>query len=439
MSDSSCTSLANGLRVVTVPLPHLHSADIAVYLKVGGRNDPPGRTGLSHFLEHMLFRGTADYADSLAIEAAFESLGGMVNAATDADSTCFYGRIHPRFAERGLSILSSMLLRPRLEGVELERRIIGEEALEDINQDGDEVNPDLVMGRLLWPGHALGEPTVGRLEDIARIAHEDLLGHLQRWYRPNNAVVVAAGPLEHRLIVAAAERCLGQWQPADVPPLEPFRAGPDVGPTCRFVQDADSQVTVQLAFRACRRSDPEMTALKLLRRLLAGGGCSRLHLALRERLGLVYSVESSIGSYEETGCLTIDLATAPENLPTVLAAAVRELRELTLHPVPPDELGRIKTVALADLDYSRDSVSDMGIRFGWGALMNVARSIDEDQRLVEGVTATALQLLAQRLFRPENSFLAVIGPVADLDRAVIERLLREGLAAVPSVVPAVSA
>jgi predicted Zn-dependent peptidase len=425
MTEPQSTTLTNGLRVVTVALPHLHSADVAIYLKVGGRNDPPGRTGLSHFLEHMLFRGTADYASPLEIEAAFESLGGGVNAATDADSTCFYGRIHPSFATEGLTILSSLLLRPRLEGIELERRIIGEEALEDVSQEGDEISPDLVVGRMLWPGHPLGEPTVGNLEDIARINLDDLQQHLSRWYRPNNAVVVAAGPLEHELIVQAAQRCLGGWQSSELPEGLPVPEPLPLGPTCRFVKDADSQVTMQLAFRACHRAASELTTLKFLRRLLAGGGCSRLHLALRERLGLIYSVDAAIGSYDETGCLSIDLATAPENLPAVLAATLYELRLLATIAVPEQELERVRTVYLADLDYSRDSVSEMGIRFGWGTLMGVVRSIDEDQQLVREVSAAMVQELAATLFRPENRFLAVIGPIDGIDQSEIVRQLQD--------------
>lgn len=418
------TTLANGLRVVTVPLPHLHSADVAIYLKVGGRNDPPGRTGLAHFLEHMLFRGTADYADPLEIEAAFESLGGTVNAATDADSTCFYGRIHPRYAEKGLEILASMVLRPRLDGVELERRIIGEEALEDISQDGEEISPDVVVGRLLWPEHPLGESTVGRLDDIASITQDDLRRHLEQWYRPQNAVVVAAGPLEHQQILQAAQRCLGDWQPGPLPPVRPVLEQLPAGPAWRFVRDADSQVTIQLAFRACHRGSPDMTTLKFLRRLLAGGGCSRLHLALRERLGMIYSVDAAIGSYDETGCLSIDLATAPENLQTVLAETLKELQLLATQPVPAAELERTRTVYLADLDYSRDSVTEMGIRFGWGTLMGVARSIDEDQHLVRAITAEQVQQLASSLFRPENRFLGVIGPVEGLDQAALACVLQ---------------
>lgn len=418
------STLANGLRVVSVPLPHLHSVELAVYIKVGARNDPPQRSGLAHFLEHMLFRGTADYASSLAIETAFEELGGCVNAATDTDSTCFYARIHPKHAAQGLAILASMLLRPTLEGVELERRIIGEEALEDINEDGIVTNPDLVMGRLLWPDHPLGGPTVGSLEDLDRISTEDLQQHLATWYRPGNAVVVVAGPHDPSSMVTAVQNCFGGWQPSPTPAILPVVPRSADSPRLAMVPDADSQLTVQLAFPAFRRDDPRMTSLKVLRRLMAGGGCSRLHLALREQLGLVYAVESAIGAYDETGCITIDFATAPENLLTVLTATLQVLQEIAEQAIPDQELARVRTAYLADLDYSRDSVTEMGARYGWGTLMEVVRSIDEDQQLVLAVTAEELRLLAGALFRPENRFLAVIGPQEGINRLAIEELMQ---------------
>lgn len=417
------STLANGLRVVSVPLPHLHSVELAIYIKVGARNDPPGRSGLSHFLEHMLFRGTADYASSLEIETAFEELGGSVNAATDADSTCFYARIHPAHAAQGLAILASMLLRPTLQGVDLERRIIGEEALEDINEDGVVTNPDLVMGRLLWPGHPLGGATVGSLEDIERINAADLRSHLTAWYRPTNAVVVVAGPHEPAAMLAAAQTCFGAWEPAPTPLQLAAAEPPADTPRSAFVTDADSQITLQLAFPAFRRDDPRMTGLKVLRRLLAGGGCSRLHIKLREELGLVYAVESAIGAYDETGCITIDCATAPDNLQAVLAATLVELRQISDGSIPTRELERVRTAYLADLEYSRDSVTEMGARYGWGTLMGMVRSIDEDQRLVRQVTADQLRGLAQLLFRPDNRFLAAIGPLERVDRPAAEGLL----------------
>ncbi len=423
MEIYNSSSLSNGLRVITVELPHLHSAELAIYIKVGGRNDPPGRTGLSHFLEHILFRGTEDYASSLEIESAFESLGGGINAATDADSTCFYGRIHPRFAVEGLEILSSLILRTNLDGIELERRIIIEEALEDINQDGDEISTDILTGRMLWPEHPLGEPTVGNLPDIGKITKKDLKKHLHTWYLPNNALIIAAGPLKHEQILSATDRFFGNWQPAELPSSIPVLEQLPTGPACRFVKDSDSQISIQLAFRTCRRSAPEMTTLKFLRRILAGSGTSRLHLALRERLGLIYSVDAGIGSYDETGCLSIDLSTAPENLSAVLSATIKELGILTRHPLPEDEMERIRTVYLAELDYSRDSVSEMGIRFGWGTLMDIANTIDQDQQLVRNVKPDMILELASSIFRPENRFLAVVGPIDKIEQDKIYKIL----------------
>lgn len=416
--------LPNGLRVVSVPLPHLHSVELAIYIKVGARNDPPGRSGLSHFLEHMLFRGTAEFGSSLEIEAAFEELGGSVNAATDADSTCFYARIHPDHAQQGLAILASMLLRPKLEGVELERRIIGEEALEDLNEAGVVTNPDLVMGGLLWPGHPLGGATVGSLEDIARISRDDLLEHLSGWYLPANTVVAVAGPHQPEAMIAAVQGCFGQWEQRPCLATLPVASQNPAAPRLAMVQDPDSQLTVQLAFPAFQRDDPRITNLKVLRRLLAGGGCSRLHLALREQLGLVYAVESAIGAYDETGCITIDFSTAPENLTTVLKATLRELKRVVDEEIPVHELERVRTAYLADLDYSRDSVTEMGARYGWGTLMGVVHSIDDDQDLVRSVTAGELQQVARELFRPDNRFLAVIGPLGSVKRSEIERLLQ---------------
>src|SRR5512138_1782542 len=183
MCNSSIT-LANGLKVVAVQMHHLHSAELALYVKVGGRNDPPGKAGLAHFLEHMLFRGTEDFPTSLDIETAFEAIGGSINASTDEECTCFFSRIHPGQVPRGVEILSSMLLRPLLSDLEIEKRIITEEALDDLSEKGEDVNPHNLASLLLWPGHPLGEPTIGTLETIASFTSEDLRQHLEAYYRP---------------------------------------------------------------------------------------------------------------------------------------------------------------------------------------------------------------------------------------------------------------
>ncbi|HLO25976.1 MAG TPA: pitrilysin family protein, partial [Geobacteraceae bacterium] len=190
MLTYSKRTLANGLRIVAVEMPHLHSTEIAFYVKVGGRNDPEGKAGISHFLEHMLFRGTGEHPTTMELETAFEAIGGTVNAATDEESTCYFSRVHPDHLAEGIRLFSSMLLRPTLPGLEIEKRIITEEALEDINERGEEINTHNLASRLLWPDHPLGMPTIGYLDTIGNITVDDLRSHLSGFYTPRNTVVI---------------------------------------------------------------------------------------------------------------------------------------------------------------------------------------------------------------------------------------------------------
>jgi predicted Zn-dependent peptidase len=402
-------TLANGLRIVCVEMPHLHSAELAIYVKVGGRNDPSGREGLSHFLEHILFRGTTDYASSLEIEAAFEAVGGNPNAATDAESTCYYSRVHPAHVRQGMEIFASMLLRPRLEGIAIEQRIITEEAREDLNESGDEINPDTIASRLLWPRHPLGMPTIGTLESIAAIDRTDLEAHLRRYYVPSATVVVVAGPVCCHEIFAAAGKVFDVWQ-GDAPPAAPMVTKRNNTPRIRFVRDSDSQMNLQLAFLGFPRKDRRFIAVRLLRRMLAGGGSSRLHLRLREELGIVYSVEGAIGAYDETGCLTFDLSTAPNNLLQAVEVTLEEIRRIADEPITAAELERIRQSYIFDLEYSRDSAYEMGVRYGWGELVGVKRSIEEDQEEARHITADVVQEAARSLFAPQNLNLVAVGP-----------------------------
>lgn len=402
-------TLHNGLRVVCVEMPHLHAAELSVYLKVGGRNDPPGKSGLSHFLEHMLFRGTRDFRSSLEIENAFEAIGGAPNAATDAESTCYYSRIHPDHVRRGMEIFASMLIGPLLEGLEIEKRIISEEAREDLNEQGEEINPDTIASRMLWPRHPLGLPTIGTLDSINSVSREDLTAHLQAFYRPNAAVVVVSGPVHSHAVFACAEAVFGDWKAGELPVTTPVVARP-ASPGIRLVQDSDSQTTLQLAFLGISRSDPRYTALRLVRRILAGGGSSRLYLRLREELGIIYSVEASIGSYDETGCLAIDLSTAPETLLQAIETTLHELYRIAHEAMPAAELERVRQSYIFDLEFSRDSAYEMGGRYGWGELMNLVRSIEEDRQAALDTSAEEIAAVAKLVFSPANLRLVAVGP-----------------------------
>ncbi|MDD5285811.1 MAG: pitrilysin family protein [Desulfuromonadaceae bacterium] len=402
-------TLANGLRVVCVEMPHLHAAELAIYLKVGGRNDPAGREGLSHFLEHILFRGTTDFGTSMAIESAFEVIGGAPNAATDADSTSFFSRVHPDHVSSGMKIFASMLQRPLFNGIEVEKRIITEEARQDLNERGDEINPDTIVSRLLWPRHPLGIPTIGTLESIASIGRDDLSRHHMEFYVPSSAVLVVSGPVRSHDVFAAALDCFGNWQGKQPPPARMF-SSPQNKRQIKCVQDSDSQMNLQLAYIGLAREDERFMSVRFLRRILAGGGGSRLHLRLREELGIIYSVEGAVAAYDETGCLAFDLSTAPETLIHAVEATLDELFRITDTPVPDDELERVRNSYIFDLEFSLDSAYEMGGRYGWGELMGVVRSIEEDRSEARRIGAAELQKTAREIFTPENLRLVAVGP-----------------------------
>jgi predicted Zn-dependent peptidase len=308
-----------------------------------------------------------------------------------------------------MEVFASMLMRPLLTGIDIEKRIIAEEAREDLNEHGEEINPDTIVSRLLWPRHPLGMPTIGTLESIAAIDQGDLKKHLKNFYSPSNAVLVVSGPINNSAVLSAAMDCFGKWQDVKVPPtsMVTFR---QFAPQISCVQDSDSQMNLQLAFLGFARDDTRFMALRFLRRILAGGGSSRLHLRLREELGIIYSVDGAIGAYDETGCLAFDLSTAAETLIRAVEAAFEELLRISGTPVPTDELERIRNSYIFDLEFSLDSAYEMGGRYGWGELMGVVRSIEDDQSEARRITSADLKDAALALFAPENIRLVAVGP-----------------------------
>lgn len=422
----SCTKkvLQNGLRLVSVEMPHLHSAEIAIYIKAGGRNDTPGKAGISHFLEHMLFRGSREFASNLELEIAFEAIGGSVNAATDEETTCYFSRVHPDRIAEGVRLFSSMLFAPTLEGLEIEKRIITEEALEDINERGEETNTSNLCSKLLWPDHPLGMPTIGYLESIRGITEDDLRRYLADHYVPGNALIVAAGRHDPGAFFAACERSFSGWVGAKAPALLPACEVQDE-PRLVFVKDSDSQVNLQIAFRGFARLDKRLMGLRLMRRILSGGGSSRLHLSLREKLGIVYSVDASLSAYEETGAFAVELATAPENLVLAVSEVLREVKSLAFEEVGEAELARVKEGYFYDLEYSGDSTYEMQVRYGWGELMSLVRSIDEDRAEASAIGGADLKAIARALFDPANLNLAAVGPWKAGSKRAVEKLVRE--------------
>lgn len=424
MPEYFVDTLANGVRLVTVPMPHLHSAELVCSMAVGGRCEPVELSGISHFLEHMIFRGTAEYATSIELERAFEAIGGSVNASTDAETTCFHSRIHPDFLGEGVALFASMLLRPKFNEIDIERRIILEEARDDFNEEGIQVNLDNLMMGLLWPGHPLGESLIGSSETLQEIDRSVLEEYYRSWYLPQNLVICACGPIVRSEFKALVKQEFGDWSAGEVLPVLPVAESlPNITESL-WVQDSDSQVSLQLAFRLPGRQDERTLAIRLLRRILSTGGGARLSLRLREELGLTYSVEANCSLLDDTGYMAIDLSVAPENLLSAVTELLNVLAELREQKIPADELIAVVKSYQFDLEFSRDQSEAMAVRFGWGLQADYIRTLEQDCRELQDLTPEYLQQVAGELLSETGMKLVVVGPWSDADRQVIEQKLQ---------------
>ncbi|MFO7983640.1 MAG: pitrilysin family protein [Desulfuromonadales bacterium] len=424
MSEYRKSTLANGLQVVSVEMPQLHSIEMICHVGVGSLHENPPEAGISHFLEHMLFRGVAEYPTSVELERAFEAIGGNVNASTDAELTCYHSRLHPDHLESGAALFAAMLRRPLLTELETERRIIIEEALEDRNEKGDEISTDNLVARLLWPDHPLGVPTIGRRETIDRLSRRDLERFHRRFYVPANVVVAVSGRVRHEEAVSAIESSFGGWEAAELrlPSLDP-PASP-AGGRSLWVRDSGSQVNVQLAFRVPGRHHEMNVPLKLVRAILAWGGASRLMLRLREELGLVYGVEAGLSLYHDCGCFSIEMAVAPENLVQTISEVSGTVGRLRHETIDESELAAAVQGYSYELEFSRDYAEAMAMRFGWGELVGYVRSVAQDIAGLESVTAAQMQEAAERYFVPDQLVAAFVGPYREEDRSAVEEVLQ---------------
>jgi predicted Zn-dependent peptidase len=424
MPEYHHATLDNALELVVAPLEYLHSVEIICYFKVGSRYELAGQAGLSHFVEHMLFRGNARYPSGPALERAFEQLGSSMNAGTDAESTSFFARVHPRKVKQGLELFSTMLRTPKFLHLETERSIVLEEAMEDFNEEGEDVCADNCMSRLLWGQHSLGQPIIGTPATIRAFTQQQVHDWYARHYVPDNLVISVAGPVSVQQVRAAVEDCFGDWRASGY--RGQFLSAPEsvyTGPKMDWVRDSDSQLTLQMAWRTEGRKHKHAPGLRVLRRMLGEGGASLLMQKLREDSGLTYSVDASLEEYAECGCLSIDLATDPGNLLAVVEALLAVVERVRSNPEE-EVLKVVACNALNYLDFSRDNVEDLAGRYGWGVVSGYMRTLEQDLNLWRSVSPAAVQEAARYCLNSARMGFVCIGPWQQEERDKVESLLR---------------
>jgi predicted Zn-dependent peptidase len=416
--------LPNGLRLVTVETPYLHTATICLYVRAGSRYETPQSNGLSHFVEHMLFRGSSQFPDSLALNRAIEELGGTLYAETGRDYSLYQIPLHPRDIARGLAILGDLFSTPAFGDIDLERQIILEEILEDFDDQGRNVNLDDLSRLVAWAKHPLGYPITGPLRNVRRFSDRDVRAHFRRFYGAANMVLCVAGPLSHKRVErwsAAAFETVPKGQRRK--PAVPRPGGK--GPRFRSVYNESAQTQVQVLFHALPETDPDYQALRALIRVLDDGMSTRLHYQLCDQKGLAYSVAGSLHSYHDAALLEIDAACANPKLPQLVTESLAILARFRDEPVTDAELVKAKHRFLIDIESCYDDLDSLCGWFGGTELFYRPRSQEQRARELERVRPEHIQRVAKRVITADRLNVAVVGSLTAAQSRKVSGIVRD--------------
>jgi len=405
------STLGNGLVVTTVALPHLHTAVCALFIKVGARFEAPADNGLSHFTEHMLFRGTERYPTSLALNTAVERLGSTLHAETGRDYTLFQLALEPEYVPQGIELLGELLGKPRFTDIELERTLILEEINEDYDEQGVEINADDIARGLAFEDHPLGQRIIGPRENVERFSLADVQRHFAAFYGAKNATLCVAGPVTHGIVVEAATRALSGMQPGsriEVPAAPPLVTGPKL----RHVADAGSQTSLSILFRAVPELDPAYVALVTLLRILDDGMSTRLHYTLADQKGLAYSVHAAIEPLADTALFEISSATANAKVPSLVRELLVLLDGLRQGQITADELAKARVRYRYETLASIDDASAMAGWFGGTALYYPPPTLSERLAAMSRVTIDDIVRVAGEVLAPQHLVLAAVGTLS---------------------------
>jgi predicted Zn-dependent peptidase len=409
--DVETTTLDNGLAVTTVALPHLHTAVCALFVKVGARFEVPEDNGLSHFTEHMLFRGTERYPTSLALNTAVEQLGSTLHAETGRDYTLFQLALEPELVGSAIDVLGELLSRPRFSDIELERQLILEELNEDYDEEGVEINADDIARGLAFEDHPLGQRIIGPRSNVERFSIDDVRRHFASFYGARNANLCVAGPISHGEIVATAARALGAL-PTGVRAEVPAAPPPFPGPRLRHVADAGSQTSLSILFRAVPELDPAYIALVALLRVLDDGMSTRLHYTLADQKGLAYSIHAAIEPLADTTLFEITGATANAKVPGLIRELLALLDGLRRGQIVADELAKARVRYRYETLASIDDAAAMAGWFGGTALYYPPTTLSERLAAMARIEIDDIVRIAESVLMPEHLVLAAVGTLS---------------------------
>jgi len=406
------TTLPNGLRVITSPMPQMNSVALGVWIGIGGRYESRRVTGISHFIEHLLFKGT-HRRTAKQISQTVEGVGGYLNAFTGEENTCYYAKASYRHIDILLDVLSDMYRHPKLTVTDVvkEKQVIKEELLMYRDQPDHYVQE--LLSESLWPDHPLGRPLAGSPETLDRINRQTLVDFKATNYTPGNTIVAVAGHCDHADIVARVEKFLPGPRAGKPARCEAARDG-QRGARLKFLSKPVEQTHLAIALRSCSRHDSRRYALKLMSVILGENMSSRLFQTIREEHGLAYSIQSATSYFSDTGAFLISAGLDTKRLPKALKLILKELKKLSLRAPSAEELRRAKDYAIGQMRLGLESTSNQMMWCGEHLLAyDQVQTPDEIEQKIEAVTPAQIEEIAAFIFRECRLNCAVITPSKD--------------------------
>jgi len=423
MSEYQRWELPNRLRVITVPMEGISSATVLVLVGAGSRYESKNKAGLSHFLEHMIFKGTQKRPTAFEISSLVDSVGAENNAYTSKDQTGFYIKVDQKHLELAFDVLSDTLLNSlfKTEEIDRERGTI----IEEINmyEDTPRFKIDDVFYELLYDQTPLGWSVAGYKETVANIKRKDFLDYTQRFYHGQNMVLAVAGRVNSQDVQTLAEKYFGAFSRGErLLPQKIVLAQNQ--PRVKLFQKKTDQAHLYLGFPAFSFSDPDRYVLNVLHAILGGGMSSRLFIEVRERRGLAYYVHTNVDLFEDTGVFNVAAGLNLNKIDEAVKIVLAELEKIKAGEIKESELARAKEFLQGRMTLSLESSRAMA---DWYAerelLQGKIETPPEFFKQVEKVTLQDLQRVAKRVFAPKKRNLAIIGPYENQEKFL--KLLEE--------------
>lgn len=409
------TRLENGLTILTAEMPHMASVSVGLWVGVGGRHESEALSGVSHFIEHLLFKGTRR-RNARQISEAVEGLGGYLNAFTSEEHTCFYAKAGASHFPALLDVLIDMFLNSVFDPKEIdkERDVIKEEIAMYLDQPSQHVQE--LLNAAMWPDQPLGRSITGTPASLDKIGRPEILSYLRNQYVAPVTIIAVAGNIRHKNVVQAVRKVSHRFRPGSRPKCLPA-AATQTRPVVKLHTKRTEQTQIALGIRACSRHDDRRFALRVLSAILGENMSSRLFQTVREEQGLAYSIYSASSFFDDAGDLVISSGLDTGNLRKMLATVLREMERLADRLVPLPELRRARDYLIGQFDLSMENSENQMMWLGeqWLGYGRVFPPEIVKSRL-QSVQPAQVRTVARAFFRPERCTLALVSPLKSADK-----------------------